>query len=115
MQISRPTEHVQPYKTLKTQFVSPYNKREVLLEVRMHKKIINNGFGTKILKQPIVTFHTTTDQAVIPERYWTDQMIKAVDAYANEYPVMDTIKRHSIVSKILSSISNVWVSLMPVH
>lgn len=109
------SEHVEPYKTLKTQFVSPYNKKEVLLEVRMHKKIVKTGFGKKMQKQPVITFHTTTDKTEIPKRYWTQQMIKAVGAYAKEYPVVNSIKRHSIISKITSSISRVWGTLVPAH
>ncbi|MBQ4802369.1 hypothetical protein J8L88_05825 [Aquimarina sp. MMG015] len=115
MKKSRLKEYVVPYKTLKTQFVSPYNKKEVLLEVRMHKKMIHKGFGEKTLKQPIITFHTTTDQTEIPKRYWTEQMIKAVDAYAKEYPVIDIRKTHSIASKMISSISRVWLVLIPIH
>ncbi|MHA7057236.1 hypothetical protein ACWGOQ_0008465 [Aquimarina sp. M1] len=95
------SEHLEHYKTLKSQFVSTNDKIKVLLEVRLYKKVISKGLIENTDKKPIVAFYTTTDQTKVPQEYWTQQMKKAAVAYAKEYPVASAGKAYSIFGMIL--------------
>lgn len=103
------SEHLEPYKILKTQSVLPNSKMEVLLEVRLHKKVISTGLVKNIREQPVIAFYTTTDHTEILEKDWTQQMKKIALAYAKEYPVPDAGKKYSLLGKIIFSTAIIGV------
>ncbi|MFD2562128.1 hypothetical protein [Aquimarina rubra] len=109
MPIQTISEHLEHYKTLKSQFVSPYNKMEILMEARLHKKIISTGLVENIKKKPVVVFYTTSNQTEVPKKDWTQQMKKAAVDYAVEYPVPDAGKTYSLFGKILFSTTIIGV------
>ncbi|GAA0722272.1 hypothetical protein [Aquimarina litoralis] len=102
-------EHLEHYQTLKSQFVSPYHKSQVLMEVNLYKKVIQTGLIQHIQKSPIIEFYTTTDRKEIPKKHWTPQMKNAALAYIKEYPVWDAGKNFSVIGKTLFSIAGIGV------
>ncbi|MBW1297009.1 hypothetical protein [Aquimarina litoralis] len=102
-------EHLEHYHTLKSQFVSPYNKSEVLMEVNLYKKVINTGLIQNIQKKPVIEFYTTTDKKEIPRKHWTSQMKKAALAYIKEYPILDAGKTYSWFSKLVFSTAAIGI------
>ncbi|SEK37968.1 hypothetical protein SAMN04487910_0388 [Aquimarina amphilecti] len=97
------SEHLEHYQTLKSQFVSPHTNMEVMMEVRLHKKIINTGLVQNIQKKPVIAFYTTPERTEIPKKEWTQQMKKTAVEYAKEYPVIDAGKTYSTFGKVIFS------------
>ncbi|MHA7057235.1 hypothetical protein ACWGOQ_0008460 [Aquimarina sp. M1] len=103
------SKHLEHYQTLNDQFVSPYIHIEVMMEVRLYKKIISTGLIENIQKKPVITFYTTTDRTEIPKKDWTQQMKKAAVIYAKEYPVTDAGKTYSSLGKLVFSTAIIGV------
>ncbi|WP_298319249.1 hypothetical protein [uncultured Aquimarina sp.] len=103
------SEHLEHYHTLKSKFISPSSKMEVLMEVCLYKKVINTGLVENVKKKPVVAFYTTTNRTEVPKRDWTQQMKQAALRYAQEYPVMDSGKTYSLFGKILFSTTIIGV------
>ncbi|WP_027391259.1 hypothetical protein [Aquimarina latercula] len=103
------SEHLEHYQTLKSQFISPYTNMEVMMEVRLHKKVINTGLVQNIQKKPVIAFYTTTDRTEISKKKWTQQMKKAAADYAKQYPIVDAGKTYSTFGKIIFSTTIIGV------